>query len=214
MTQLAEVRAPLVTRSIHTDSLIEPQKTPSAVTLHPLTVLGLAMTLGLATGLVELVMHVVRRQFINPSSFGALQLNASAYWMVPVSNLFIFGACGLLVAAAVALWRSHKVSAAGAFGLFFVSALAVMFTFRGLTLFASSVFALGLSYRLTKGILAEPRRAGRIVRRALPALIGVAVILTCLDPAARNSTRGGWFPHPAEPPTSCSSCLTRFAPKA
>jgi hypothetical protein len=79
MTQLAEVRAPLVTRSIHTDSLIEPKKTPSAVTLHPLTALGLALTLGLATGLVELVMHVVRRQFINPSSFGALQLNARAY---------------------------------------------------------------------------------------------------------------------------------------
>jgi arylsulfatase A-like enzyme len=112
----------------------------------------------------------------------------------------IFGTCGLLVAAAVALWRSHKVCAAGAFGLFFVAALAVMLTFRGLTLFASSVFALGLSYQLTTRLLREPRRAGRIVRRALPALTAVAVLLTCLGSGREKLDQGRLVPAPGGAP--------------
>ena len=102
MTQLAVERARPVTFSSPKKGHSPSTKVPFAVALHPLTVLGLAVTLGLATGLVELAMHFVRRQFINSSSLGALQLNSQAYWMVPVSDSFIFGTCGLLVAAVAA----------------------------------------------------------------------------------------------------------------
>src|SRR6476661_5147639 len=111
MPQLAVLSRSRATRSLEHDA--SPLAPPPAAALppHPLTMLGLAMSLGLATGLVELVVHFIRRQFINPSSFGALQLNPQAYWMVPVSDLLIFGACGLIVAAAAAVFRSRRVTA-------------------------------------------------------------------------------------------------------
>ena len=113
---------------------------------------------------------------------GALQLNPQAYWMVPVSDVLIFGACGLLVAAAATLCRSRRLCAVGVFGLFFVSALAVLLTFRGLTALACSVFAAGLAYQLTARLLARPGAPARLVRRGLPALLALVALLACLGP--------------------------------
>ena len=56
------------------------------LTLRPGSLPALAVVLGLATGLLELFVHFLRRRFINPSSFGALQLNPHAFWMVPISG--------------------------------------------------------------------------------------------------------------------------------
>ena len=126
-------------------------------------------------------MHFVRRQFINPSSMGPLQLNPQAYWMVPVSNLLFFGGAGLLVAAA-ALFRLRRTLAVGVFGLFFLSSFAVLLTFRGLTALACSTFAAGLGYRLTKRVLTRPGWAKYLVRRGLPALSGLVAILAYVGP--------------------------------
>ncbi len=100
MAQLALERSSRLTRSGLRTSSAETTAVASGTVLHPLTAMGLAVTLALVTGLVELAMHFVRRQFINPTSMGPLQLNPQAYWMVPVSNVLIFGVCGLFVAAA------------------------------------------------------------------------------------------------------------------
>jgi arylsulfatase A-like enzyme len=182
MPQLAVARRARTSRSLERNQ--GPLQTDPAgrLTPHPLTLLGLAVSLGLATGLIELAVHFIRRKFINPSSMGALQLNPQAYWMVPVSDVFIFGACGLLVATLAAVFRSRKASALGVFGLFFVSALAVLLTFRGLTALACSVFSAGLAYRLTALLLARPERPLRLVRRGLPALVALVIVLACLGP--------------------------------
>jgi arylsulfatase A-like enzyme len=182
MPQLAVARRAWTSRSLERKPGPLASEPTGRLAPHPLTLLGLAVSLGLATGLVELAVHFIRRKFINPSSMGALQLNPQAYWMVPVSDVVIFGACGLIVAAAATLWRSRRVSALGVFGLFFVSALAVLLTFRGLTALACSVFSAGLAYRLTTQLLAKPERPARLVRRGLPALVVLVIVLACLGP--------------------------------
>jgi arylsulfatase A-like enzyme len=182
MPQLAVARRARFSRSLERNPGALPSDPAGRDTLHPLAVLGLAVSLGLATGLVELAVHFIRRKFINPSSMGALQLNPQAYWMVPVSDVLIFGALGLIVAVAAAFWGSRKVSALGVFSLFFLSALAVLLTFRGLTALACSVFSAGLAYRLTTWLLARPERPARFVRRGLPALLSLVVLLACLGP--------------------------------
>ena len=95
----------------------------------------------------------------------------------------IFGALGLIVAAAAALWRSRKMSALGVFGLFFVSALAVLLTFRGLTALACSVFSAGLAYRLTTLLLARAGATGtNSCAVACPLSLSLVILLACLGP--------------------------------
>ena len=70
--QLAEIQGPRVTRSVlgPATAIARPAAATRAGrnTRVRLTVLGLAVTLALVTGLVELAMHFIRRHFINPSS--------------------------------------------------------------------------------------------------------------------------------------------------
>ncbi len=163
-----------------------PAATASSLTLHPITIVGLALTFALLAALVELAMHVVRRKFINPSSMGALQLNPHAYWMVPVSDIIILGGCGLLAFAA-ALRRARKLCAVGLFVLYFVSAFAVMLTFRGLSSLACTTFAVGFAYQLTARQLARPERAVRLVRVGLPTLMVLAAILGWFSPGREEA---------------------------
>ena len=176
--------------------------------------LGLAVTLALATALVELAVHFVRRKFINPSSLGALQLNPQAYWMVPVSDVLIFGGCGLLVAAAAVLCRSRRAAAAGVFGLFFVSAFAVLLTFRGSD--ASRLFVFRRRPCLpAHGSAPGPAgRPARLVRRGLPALLASWPSSLASVPAAKSSTSATWFTRLRGRRTSCSLCSTQCVPRA
>ena len=111
----------------------EPISAASGSVLRPLTVLGLAVTLGLATALFELAVHFVRRKFINPSSLGRS----------PVESAGLLDGSGL---RSLDLWRmrsarrsrGRSVVRAGSLppassGSFSVSAFAVLLTFRGLT---------------------------------------------------------------------------------
>ena len=145
MTQLAIVRVRLRRRRVVQGT--EGRWAPSAakVSLRPRTLVGLALLLGLATGLIELVMHLARRFFINPSSLGALQLNQHALWTVPVSDALIFGVCGLIVATTAVITRSSRISVVGLFGLCFLSALAFLLTFRGLSAVACSTLSAGVA---------------------------------------------------------------------
>jgi arylsulfatase A-like enzyme len=154
----------------------------------------------LATGLVELAVHFIRRKFINPSSLGALQLNPQAYWMVPVSGVLIFGVCGLVVAAAVLFFRSRKATSIGVFGLFFVSALAVLLTFRGLTALACSIFSTGLAYRLTTRLMAHPERSSRLVRGGLPVLVALVILLASIGPGREKLDERRLVPPPSGSP--------------
>ena len=177
MTQLAIERGSRLARVSLRTSRAQSITTANGL-LHPLTALSLAVMLALATALIELFMHFVRRHFINPTSMGPLQLNPQAYWMVPVSNLLLFGGAGLPLLAA-AFFRSRRLCTVGVFVLFFLSALAVLLTLRGLTFLACSTFAAGLAYQLQTRLLARSGRADRLVRLGLPAFLALSVALAC-----------------------------------
>jgi arylsulfatase A-like enzyme len=152
------------------------------VRLRARTLLGLAVLMGLATGLFELTVHFIRRHFINSSSLGALQLNQNALWMVPVSDALIFGACGLLLASAAAMARARWIIVVGVFGVCFLCAFAFLSTFRGLTSLACSTLAAGIALQVTYRILARPALTEGLVRFGLPALIVFVAALSCVKP--------------------------------
>jgi arylsulfatase A-like enzyme len=200
MPQLALERSSRLTRlSLRARTSRAEPTTPANGLLQPLTALGLAVMLALATALIELLMHFVRRQFINPTSMGPLQLNPQAYWMVPVSNLLLFGAASLPLVAA-ALLRSRRLCALGLFGLFFLSVLAVLLTLRGLTFLACFTFAAGLALQLKTRLLARSGRPGRLVRLGLPASVALAAAFACLGYGREKFAGHALAPAPAGAP--------------
>jgi hypothetical protein len=54
--------------------------------VRPSTLLVLSLSLGLATGLIELILLYVRKHFVDATAISALELNQYALWMIPVSN--------------------------------------------------------------------------------------------------------------------------------
>jgi arylsulfatase A-like enzyme len=148
--------------------------------LRPRSLPGLAVALGLATGLLELVTHFLRRQFINPSSFGSLQLNPHAFWMVPIADALIFGACGVALAVMATLFRRRWATATGVFGLVFLAGFVVLLTVRGLSLLACATLAGGVAARVTWRIVSRPQHLTRIIRLGVPALVVLVAGLSSL----------------------------------
>src|SRR4051812_37817771 len=91
----------LVTSLIADPSAPETRPTPLAVVL-------MAVWIGLVTGLLELVLLLVRNYFYGTATLGALQLNLHFPWMIPVTHLIIFGIAGLALAP-LAVLRSRRV---------------------------------------------------------------------------------------------------------
>ena len=181
MTQLAIVRARLSRRRVAQGTSGRRAPPATKVSLRPRTLVGLAVLIGLATGLIELAMHLARRLFINPSSLGALQLNQHALWTVPVSDALIFGICGLIVAIAATVTRSSRIIALGLFGLCFLGVFAFLLTFRGLRRRRMLDPFSRRCVQLTRRIRAHPQRAGRLVKIGLPGLVASVTALSCLN---------------------------------
>jgi arylsulfatase A-like enzyme len=139
--------------------------------------LVLSLVLGLATGLVELILVFVRKHFVDPTAISSLQLNQYALWMIPVSNGLIFGACGLVLAVMAWLTRARLLVVVGVYGLCFLSALTLLLTYRGLTTIAYSAVAGGIALRGTPTVLRHLRAQRLYFGFALPALIGLVAAL-------------------------------------
>ena len=63
-----------------------------------LAVVLVAQWFGLMTGLLELVLLLVRNHFYGTATLGALQLNRHFSWMIPTIHLVIFSVAGLALA--------------------------------------------------------------------------------------------------------------------
>jgi arylsulfatase A-like enzyme len=173
MSRIATDRAQVSEETIgHADRL---QSIPEAVNMspRPRSVLVFAVWLGLATGLLEVVLLFVRRNLLDSSAVSSLQLNQHARWMIPISHVMIFGACGLILAAVVALTRSRKLVGMGVYGLCFLSSLALLQVTKGLTTIACSSLAGGFTFWIAPCLLAHARQPSRLVGLSLPALIGL-----------------------------------------
>jgi arylsulfatase A-like enzyme len=136
-------------------------------------VLELTLWFGLTTGLLELTLIFLRRQLVDPATLGALQLNRHAIWMIPASDAMILGAYGVIIAATAAWTRPRWARGLAAYGLCFLSALALLLTFRGLSTITYAILAGGIAARLAPMILGHARKFHRIVRVSLPALVAI-----------------------------------------
>jgi arylsulfatase A-like enzyme len=158
---------------------IAPQIAPD-FRLRPRTLPPFAVAVGLATGLLELATHFLRRLFINHSSFGSLELNPHALWMVPIADALIFGAVGIGLAALAAAIRKRRALPTGISVLVFLAGFLLLTTLRGLSLLACATLAGGVAARLTWRVVSCPQRLGRITRFGLPAMIALVAGLAGL----------------------------------
>jgi arylsulfatase A-like enzyme len=140
----------------------------------------MALWFGLVTGLLELLFVVLRHHFVDTAAMGALQLNRHAVWMIPTADLMILGSCGLMLGVG-ALLRVPGIRRLATYGFCFLSALALVWTFRGLTTISYVILAAGIASRLAPPILARRRGFRRLVGFSLPVLTAILATLFGFD---------------------------------
>jgi arylsulfatase A-like enzyme len=177
MTKLAAVRPRHLLGTNHSIVDVRFRSETAKSALSPGRLLVLSLVLGLATGLVELVLLFVHKHFVDPTAISSLQLNQYALWMIPVSNGLIFGACGLVLAVVAWFTRARVPVVVGVYGLCFLSAFALLLTYRGLTTIAYAALAGAIALRGTPRVLCHLRRQRLFLRFGLPALIGLVAAL-------------------------------------
>jgi arylsulfatase A-like enzyme len=138
----------------------------------------LAQTLwfGLATGLLELVLVLLRRQFGNMAVLGALQLNRHAVWMIPLADVMILGGLGLIFAAG-RLLGIRVLGALAPYGFCFLSAMALVLVFPGLTTITYAIISGGITAQVAPRLVAHAGKFRRLMRVGVPGLAAILALL-------------------------------------
>ena len=147
----------------------------------PLSILLMAGWFGLAAGLLELVGLVVR---VRAFEKGFFLRSTHFVWMVPVSDLAIYGSWGLLLV--LASWLGWRLPTRWVLGSFlFLACASQLLLVRGLYSFTCGLLSAGIAYRAALWI--EPRQAGlwRLIRRGTPPLLAILTMLVILAIARR-----------------------------
>jgi arylsulfatase A-like enzyme len=147
----------------------------------PLSVLLAAVTFGLATGLLELLLLVIRIEFFEDGFF----LRSTHFvWMVPVSDLAISATVGLLLA--VLCWTTGKLTMRGVVrALTFLACMSLLLLIRGFNSLACALLAGGIAVRAGPWVEARLRRSWRLAPRAA-ALLAVVLIALVGQAIARS----------------------------
>jgi arylsulfatase A-like enzyme len=139
---------------------------------RPWRALTTAATFGLTTGLVELVILLIRHRVEASSALGALQMNRHFAWMVPLSHLVVF------LLAAIPGGLCSLVSARLSRRLIFLaplalSSFALLSLVPGLYAWAIAILAAGIAFKVAP--ILEKRISGfrRTVKFGLPTLLGI-----------------------------------------
>jgi arylsulfatase A-like enzyme len=132
--------------------------------------------MGLATGLVELLVLLARRLAAGSSALGALQLNRHYPWMIPAAHLAIFAAVAvpLAILAAIAPRAGRRLAALAGIALMAFAPLSLV---HGLHPAGAGLLAIGLAWRAAPAAEARAWRLRRLRRVALPAMLGVVGLL-------------------------------------
>jgi arylsulfatase A-like enzyme len=154
---------------------VKATRTPDAW-VESLGMMGLATWFGLVTGLLELVLVFARKQLVNAATLGLLQMNRHAIWTVPVSDLLIFGACGIILALASLRWPG-RLRPIALFMLSFLSALALLLTFRGLATVAYVALSCGLASVVARVVIRHAAAFRRVVRISYAPLVAIVAAL-------------------------------------
>jgi arylsulfatase A-like enzyme len=141
----------------------------------------MALWFGVVAGALELGVLIVQNVFLDrKATFDWLRASRHYLWMVPLGNLLVFGACGLLLAiGARAAGRGSRqlVPWLLAFGAFLGPLLVV----RGLYPVACVILAGGLAASTSRLVRDHGPRFRRLVRRSLPASLGLVALLTVVQ---------------------------------
>jgi arylsulfatase A-like enzyme len=144
-----------------------------APALRLANVIYLGAWLGLATGLLEIVILFARRRLIDSTAVSALELNQHALWMIPLSHLIICVPCALLSAAVAWCTRRRFFAKIGVYGLCFVSALSLLLTYRGLSTIAYCTLAGGVACQLAPLALRQIRRPSSMAAGSFVLMAGL-----------------------------------------
>ncbi len=145
----------------------------------PRCVLGIALWFGLIIGLAELVLTRVQKPLTDPSP-GLFRMNRHIMWTIPTVNLIVFGLCGLV--AALVLRARPRLGVRAAVGpLVFLATLTLLLSCRWLHVLACLVLAFLFAFRLTRRIESSLPAFRRLVRRTLPALVGLVAAVIGLS---------------------------------
>ncbi len=137
------------------------------------SILLLAIWFGLAAGLLELLSLVIR---VTAFENGFFLRSAHFVWMVPLSDLTIFAACGGLLA--IRLTWTPRLGARWVVGVFiFLACASQLLLVRGLHSLTSALVGWGVAFRAAPWIVAHSARFRRLVRVSFPVLAVIVAIL-------------------------------------
>lgn len=142
----------------------------------PMGVARLALLFGLLTGALELTQWLVRNRLSGGGALGTFQMSRHFYWMIPASNLVIFGAIGIVLGL-VAWLRPAWAGKATLWAMGFLCGLALLLTIPGFYAYAAIALAAGLGAVVSRHATAHPDRFRRGLTFALPALVVLALVL-------------------------------------
>ncbi len=141
-------------------------------------VLILACWLGLATGLLEVAVNVLRRHV--PGSDGFYRMSRHFVWVLPLADWVLFLGLGVFLALATHCWptRGGWASTWLLYALALLPLLAVAFPFLYPSVLV--LLAMGAGLQLTRFTSRATRGFLSFVRLSLPALVCVALLLPVL----------------------------------
>ncbi|QEH32748.1 Arylsulfatase [Aquisphaera giovannonii] len=128
----------------------------------PLSVARLALLFGLVTGTLEAAQWIIRNAISGGVSLGASQMSRHFVWMIPASNVLIFGLSGVvlgLLAWLLPRWIGRI--ALGSMG--FLCGLALLLTVPGLYAFACLAVATAAGVLLARHGALGSGRLGRVL---------------------------------------------------
>jgi arylsulfatase A-like enzyme len=167
---------------------------------RPATLLLLAMWAGLATGFIELILFYLRWRFVDATALSALQLNQHALWMVPLAHALIFTTCGLVLTLCAWLIRARWAVVTGLYSLCFLSAFALLLTYRGLSSIAHVALAGGIALRIAGSVLFRASGVRRLITYSLPVLIGLLALFYAVGPSRERMSQRQLSTAPAGAP--------------
>lgn len=144
------------------------------------SLLAMATWFGLATGLLELGLRLVQGLWDNRVTVASIRTNHHWTWMVPVSDLMIFVAVGLLLGLLLRSWPRIVVRLAP--HLFCTLAfLAPLLAIRGLYPLACVALACGIGSRMVPLLDAHAGHFRNVVRWSTPWMVGTVLLLIGLS---------------------------------
>jgi arylsulfatase A-like enzyme len=139
--------------------------------LTPLAALELAVWFGLAAGLIELSILAFR---VWKFEKGFFLRSKHVLWMVPLSDVLIYGSIGVLLAVALKVSRTPTARAVIVVFIF-LACLSQLLLVRGLTLLTCVLISWGTALRTAGWFERRLRRSWRVIRVGTPAFLIVLI---------------------------------------